>query len=410
MQQPELHLPTLMFIASIVMAATGTIMGFFGLSQRVYRGFWSWTAAMWLATFGALAYLFSARWPFALALGNAMLLAWPVLIVVGLRRFYSRDRAAAPGVVDASLYALCLCVWLVLWLTEHPRPVRGLAMAANLTLLHGYAAWLIARLPQLPRSRALKALFTVMLLQALVPVPRIAYALTHWSEAAHAPTLLLVPGTVIPTLVAMLFTVYLCLLLTYERTEGDLRETQRRLRVLADMDMLTQVPNRRHFEEQAQALLQSPASAVLMLFDIDHFKAINDSFGHARGDEALRVVARCTHETLRSRDCLGRIGGDEFAALLSGATVDDALLVADRVSRTVEERYGKAGVVPLSLSFGIVQIEPGETLHEAMQRADIALYQAKRQGRARAVSALHGEEHTTIFGESRPLGLAGGPA
>ncbi|HXD06925.1 MAG TPA: hypothetical protein VN680_12800, partial [Burkholderiaceae bacterium] len=221
MQQPELHLPTLMFIASIVMAATGTIMGFFGLSQRVYRGFWSWTAAMWLATFGALAYLFSARWPFALALGNAMLLAWPVLIVVGLRRFYSRDRAAAPGMVDASLYALCLCVWLVLWLTEHPRPVRGLAMAANLTLLHGYAAWLIARLPQLPRSRALKALFTVMLLQALVPVPRIAYALTHWSEAARAPTLLLVPGTVIPTLVAMLFTVYLCLLLTYERTEGD---------------------------------------------------------------------------------------------------------------------------------------------------------------------------------------------
>ena len=207
-------------------------------------------------------------------------------------------------------------------------------------------------------------------------------------------------------MVAMLFTVHLCLVLTHERTERDLRETQRQLRILADIDMLTQVPNRRHFEELAGAAIGGAAArAVLMLFDIDHFKRINDSLGHALGDEALRLVARCTRETLRTHDVLGRVGGDEFMLLLPGANVDEALLVADRVTTRIDEEH-RSGRIPLhlSMSFGVVEITAGETLESAQHRADLALYQAKRQGRRRAVQA-HQRNGDTVFEESRTLGL-----
>jgi diguanylate cyclase len=142
---------------------------------------------------------------------------------------------------------------------------------------------------------------------------------------------------------------------------------------------------------------------VLMLFDIDHFKRINDTHGHAAGDDALRTVARCARETLRTRDVLGRIGGDEFMLLLPGASVDHALQIADRITRRLDAQ-GEITRLPLSLSFGVVQVEIGETIESARRRADAALYEAKRQGRRRAVPAeLRGRD--TVFGESRPLGL-----
>ena len=208
-----------------------------------------------------------------------------------------------------------------------------------------------------------------------------------------------------PSMLAMLFTVCLCLALTHERTERDLRETQRQLRVLADIDMLTQVPNRRHFEELAGAALGGGhgGRAVLMLFDIDHFKRINDTHGHAAGDEALRVVARCAREALRTRDVLGRFGGDEFMLLLPAASVDDALQVAERITRRIDGHAG-AGLA-LSLSFGVVDIDMagGESLEAARIRADLALYEAKRQGRRRAVPASQ-RGPQTVFGDSRAFG------
>jgi diguanylate cyclase (GGDEF)-like protein len=260
------------------------------------------------------------------------------------------------------------------------------------------------RLADVRRSAALKLLIVVMLLQATVPMLRMAWLFKAAEPLEAAP--LLASGVVLPLLLSMLFTVFLCFVLTHERTVADLRETQRQLRVLADIDMLTQVPNRRRFEELTARVVGRPgtqAKAVLMLFDIDHFKRINDTFGHSAGDEALRIVARTTRETLRTRDVLGRIGGDEFMLLLPGASVDDALQIAERITRRLEAQR-KTTKLPLSLSFGVVKFEAGEPIESAQKRADQALYEAKRQGRKRAVPAeLRGQN--TVFGESRPLGL-----
>jgi diguanylate cyclase (GGDEF)-like protein len=175
------------------------------------------------------------------------------------------------------------------------------------------------------------------------------------------------------------------------------------------MDTLTRVPNRRHFHELAARALQSiePAQAAVMMFDIDHFKQINDLLGHAVGDEALRQVGRCTRDTLREVDVAGRLGGDEFAVLLPATSVGDAMAVAARIVGKLEHRQVAPRVAPLSLSFGVVQMFPDETIAEALHRADQALYEAKRQGRSCAVAAS-GDEVQPVFGESRRLGLAAG--
>jgi diguanylate cyclase (GGDEF)-like protein len=143
---------------------------------------------------------------------------------------------------------------------------------------------------------------------------------------------------------------------------------------------------------------------VLLLFDLDHFKQINDNLGHAAGDRALCLVSGSVLEHLRAPDVAGRHGGDEFVLLLRRAGTRDAMSVAARIAAEVQRRTSENRLPALSLSFGLVQIGADEMLDSALRRADQALYEAKRQGRSRAVSA-RGDEAQPIFSESQRLGL-----
>jgi diguanylate cyclase (GGDEF)-like protein len=402
----DIHIPTLLLLCTVMMLSAALIMSFFGLSQRVHRGYRWWVAAMWLAAAGGALQCLRPLWPGAVVPGNLLLLAWPVLLVTGLRQFHSRERLPTSHGVDLLLFAFAYLAWLATWASPALQHTRTIVFGIALALIHVYAGAFVARLESTRHSRMLQALFVVMLAQALAPL-LVALSLVGLGAPPAPGQPLLAPLVVVPGVIAILFSMTLCLALMQERTERDLRETQRQLRVLADTDMLTQVPNRRHFEELAAAALGSVAAgrAVLMLFDIDHFKRINDSLGHAVGDEALRRVARCARETLRTRDVLGRVGGDEFMLLLPGAAVDDALLVAERITRQLDaERPAEGPPLALSLSFGVVDIAPGESLDTAQRRADLALYEAKRQGRRRAVRATQ-QGPRTVFEESRSLGL-----
>ena len=146
--------------------------------------------------------------------------------------------------------------------------------------------------------------------------------------------------------------------LVSDRHEQHLRASRRRLRALASIDPLTQVPNRRHFEELAvQALKQDPpSSAVLMMFDVDHFKRINDQLGHAGGDRALRLVARCVRELLRVQDVPCRHGGDEFVLLLRHASVHDAMRVAARLVERLQGRSLDAALPTVSLNGALLAV------------------------------------------------------
>jgi diguanylate cyclase (GGDEF)-like protein len=164
-------------------------------------------------------------------------------------------------------------------------------------------------------------------------------------------------------------------------------------------DGLTGLLDRRAIDEALQAQIQrsrrtGETFSVLML-DLDHFKAINDRFGHAAGDRALKHVAALLREVLREIDRLGRIGGEEFLAMMPGATLDTAAPVAERV----RERLAASPVVlesnpvAISVSIGLAQwIPPDEEAWRLVGRADRALYAAKAQGRDRVVAASAGQE------------------
>jgi diguanylate cyclase (GGDEF)-like protein len=398
----DLHLPTLMGVSTVVMLVVAGIMTLFGCTQHIYRGFWWWTAAQWMGSVGVGLQLARDAWPAVLPLSIALLLQWPVTLLVGMRRFHARSALPGSVLTDLLLLAAVTAGWLVAWAGPGTLLPRVTAFSFGMALVFCHAAWVLGRLPARSRRPTLQALRLLLLANASVQAAHLALV---WSGAiAPQPA---TPGMVLPMVLTTLCLLYLALVLTYERTGDNLRESQRQLRVLADMDMLTEVPNRRHFEELASRALamSAPGSASLMLFDIDHFKQVNDSHGHAAGDDALRLVARCARQLLRTGDVVGRLGGDEFVVLLPETDVNAALHVADRMVAQIEDECLHQPYPVLSLSFGAVQALPGESLSQALRRADEALYEAKRQGRSRAVIAGSQEDGEAVFGASRPLGL-----
>jgi diguanylate cyclase len=403
-----LHTPTLALVLGLVLLTASGIMTLVGLTQRTYRGYWWWTVAQWGNTIGAIALLFKETHPFALALSVLLSLQWPLTMLGGMRRFYVRSNLPTEPWVDYFLLFMGFSAWLLIWLSD-PQDVGARVAMFSLVNICGYlyCAWIVSCIRDWRQSVYLKVILFFLLGGALFQVPRMLTGMASWGMTVHDPSLIQLPSSMLVLVIGVMFSVYMCLLLTYERTEHDLRESHRQLRVLADFDMLTQVPNRRHFNEIASQTMRmcAPGSASLMLFDIDHFKQINDEFGHGAGDEALKLVAGGARKMLRSRDLLGRIGGDEFIALLPETSVSDALHVADRMVRHVDtERLGLKQA-PLSLSFGVVQVMPGESLAEATHRADQALLEAKRLGRSRAV-ASEDDDGEAVFTSTRPFGMS----
>lgn len=179
-----------------------------------------------------------------------------------------------------------------------------------------------------------------------------------------------------------------CLVLALrERLDGLMGD----LAYTASTDMLTDLPNRRTFEEICNRELErarrcsTPVS--LAIFDLDHFKAINDRLGHAEGDRALKRFASILKEQCRVVDFPARIGGEEFALILSNADAEGAAVFAERLLARVID-LTKHDIAPLSVSIGISQMHSDrDTQDVLLLAADRALYEAKNTGRARVVVA-----------------------
>jgi diguanylate cyclase len=159
-------------------------------------------------------------------------------------------------------------------------------------------------------------------------------------------------------------------------------------------DPLTSLANRKYFDHSLEKFIaQSIATGEpmsLVLADIDHFKAFNDTFGHLTGDQVLRLVALAMKQNVKGQDVVARFGGEEFAVILPATTLRAALTVADHVRRAVMtkelmKRSTGEHLGRVTVSIGVASLKKGETAQSLIERADNCLYSAKRYGRNRVM-------------------------
>lgn len=175
------------------------------------------------------------------------------------------------------------------------------------------------------------------------------------------------------------------------RMSEQLNLSQQELQRLADTDPLTQLPNRRVFFAAAETALKQAVrrgeTLSLLVIDADHFKELNDSYGHSAGDKALATIADILRASFRPNDLISRVGGEEFAVLLMDIEIDKALVLAQRVvDKVAGSPLSEANaIIEYSVSCGIADTRSGYELQGLFKAADDAMYAAKQQGRNRVV-------------------------
>jgi len=226
------------------------------------------------------------------------------------------------------------------------------------------------------------------LLQRLIGVNNILYALAIWTwlgvEGGNPGTTMspVMDVACLASYLLMIVNGFGFLLLCKQKDDALMRS-------LATVDSLTGMLNRRAFFERADSArllaLRLRKPITLLMLDIDHFKQLNDGYGHACGDRALQAFADTARGVLREHDVIGRLGGEEFALVLPGTALEGALEAAERLRIAVTEApvLDCAPGYRMTVSIGVVTIGAGEELTAALARADHALYAAKTGGRNR---------------------------
>ncbi len=312
-------------------------------------------------------------------LANALLFTAFAVTWTGARVFDGRPIEPIYLVTGAVIWLL-VCRLPVLDDAVRERGLIAAGIITSYTWLTAYEFWrgrdeqLVSRWPAIFMLFAHGALF-------LLRTPLVAFL--PW-----APTRT-VYGSVWLTVLsfeALLFTISIAFILLAMAKE----RTELRHRTAAMVDPLTGIANRRSFLQDAKGLalrhVTNPRPTAVLLFDLDHFKSINDRFGHAIGDRTLEIFADAARDSLRATDLIGRLGGEEFAAILRDASQERALAAGNRL----RESFAKAAQdvdgrpVCATVSVGVVHCDgPVLDIVELLAQADQALYFAKERGRNR---------------------------
>jgi diguanylate cyclase (GGDEF)-like protein len=240
---------------------------------------------------------------------------------------------------------------------------------------------------------------------------RATFAIAIFQLGALAATVLLSPGLMklnLPSLFAFIvFAATLGIISSFtnrkqieqiEKQRNQLQKDEIQLKNLSNRDSLTALYNRRYMElsldKEIEKASKNKQSLGIIMVDVDHFKTINDTMGHAVGDCVLNQVASILLENKKSSDIACRFGGDEFVLILPGCALEEALKRAEDIRQIIEKTDFKAGgktAKRITLSFGVSTLpDHGKTREELLRSADNAMYSAKEAGRNRVVSASDG--------------------
>jgi diguanylate cyclase (GGDEF)-like protein len=372
----HLDLPSLMVMQSFAVFCAGAMLVVASLQRRAAGVLVLWGAAHIVAAFATL----------VLVLGNVS--GAPIWFMIGLTLFPLRsslvwkaartlDERAAPCCLTLLGPVAALIVGSIPLFAAASRPF-SLAVGAiyvfatALTLWQGRRERLAARTPLI----LLSVLHGATLLAAI-------YSFVSASDSPHAqPQIFTLFGFLyFESIVYALGTAVFVFALIKERNEAAGL-------LAARTDPLTGIANRTAFLEIADSILERcrrdgiPVSVVM--FDLDHFKNINDRYGHATGDDVIRNFCQVTRASLRPNDTFGRIGGEEFAAILAGCGIEAAFARTERIRVAFAEgsRFARDRQVRATLSAGVASSTTAtETVDELLEHADAALYHAKSAGR-----------------------------
>src|SRR5882672_4482955 len=375
----SLDTSTLYLVATMVAAMLGAMLLFFGRQENIPALKWWGSAyllgacsvALWTLAGNALGEMFS------LALSAVGFLACGM--VWNASRVFHGRKPHLPGLVLGAI------VWVAAVMTVAPeasamRMTIGAGIVAIYAALTATQLWSERRRAEQRRwpALAVPALhgFVLMLPILLGDLlhPHDIFAGSIWVTVFSVELVLYAVGTV-----------FVIFMLVSERAVTAHKTA-------ASMDPLTGMFNRRGFAEATSRVIEREANAgrpvTVMIFDIDHFKGINDRFGHPAGDEILKLFATVVVNSLRISDLSGRVGGEEFAALLP-CSLEEGVIAAERV-REAFVRSGivdETGPVDTTVSIGVAGGPAGTELEVLLAAADAALYQAKRGGRNRVEAA-----------------------
>jgi diguanylate cyclase (GGDEF)-like protein len=387
-----LDLRTLVLVASLVMLALALVMTYIRVARRVYPGAGQWVAAHWLWAAGFLLLGLRDSVPDLLSIGlaNLLMMSGYLFTLAGLHRFYGAPRLISPG--DLVVGAVFAAAFLWFFLVDENLRARILLMSLFNALMGLRIIHLLLAQPRWWRDSAILALGMAMLFLLGLQSWRFVVTLQRAVAADHLFNDFTLQVVVLLLPFSCLFMSFALIQLIHQRTELELRNAELRASTLARTDALTGTWNRRHAEECAIAEMARSQRDVqplaLLLLDIDHFKRINDRYGHPVGDQVLKQVAATVTGTLRRSDVLVRWGGEEFLVLLPNTTESAAHELAERLRAAIEAlavRAEGAAHVPVSASFGVASLGNEQRFEDLVARADDALYRAKSEGRNRVV-------------------------
>jgi len=377
----HLDLPTLSIVTVFVAALLGALLVFGGLQNRSVRAPMWWGAAH-IINAGGFA-LLTARGAIpsfvSIDVANALVLLGYGLTWTGARVFDGRPIRPV-RVLIAPLAWLLLCRIPAFADDAAARIIVGSTLLTLLVLLTAEEFWRGRSEPLMSRWPIIVVLLAhAGVLVARVPAILLSAALEQGLLFSPLSFTLLAFGTLLYTVVLA----FLQLNMTKERTEL-------KHKINSLVDPLSGVANRRAFLDNAARLLARQAHdhepLAVVLFDLDHFKQINDRFGHATGDAVLQAFAGTATQTLGADILFARIGGEEFASCVPVGDIDEAYAIADRVRRNfaaAAARFGNEQLSP-SVSAGVtLRHDPEATVTDLLAIVDRALYRAKELGRNR---------------------------
>jgi diguanylate cyclase (GGDEF)-like protein len=377
----SLDTSTLYLVATMVAALLGSMLLFFGNQEKI-------SALKWWGTAYLLGSASVALWTLAGAmLGEMLSLALNAVgfvtcgMVWNASRLFHGRKPNLPGLVLGAL------VWIAAVMSLAPES-SAMRMTIGAGIVAVYAALTATELWS-ERRRTLQKRWPAIAVPVLhgfvLMLPILLGDLLHPHDSGAFGSSIWVTVFAIELVLYAVGTVFLIFVLVSERAVT-VHKTA------ASVDPLTGMFNRRGFAEACARVIEREANAgrpvTVLIFDIDHFKSINDRFGHPAGDEILRLFSAVVVNNVRLSDLSGRIGGEEFAALLP-CPLDEGVIVAERV----REAFAASGIVceegpvDTTVSIGVAGGPAGTELEVLLAAADTALYQAKRSGRNRVEAA-----------------------